>query len=326
MINDLTCRKSKHPFGQSNTTIKVQDLLTLTIMFPAAKTIAGLVDAVALRAPSRIALTSPFQSQRFTYDELRQTTTALAGWLDLYGYSKGDILVSDLPNVSENLFLQLACNRLGVAYATCKNLEGMQKFPKVQGAVSVAESGFLAETNFPAPCLSADFLIDLIHNGGLKDFTHEDFSREDDNLPHAYYNSTTPYTNQQALEQGEEAAWELSMYEDDVVCVSVTLCHAFGIGSAVSSAWTRGAVVALPAVGGIQGCGVPSERAAATLEVLEKEKCTLLFADTHTLKALPDPPHDLALRGGVCKIGSGSTFLEETREYGGVKLRTMGKK
>jgi hypothetical protein len=72
---------------------------------------------------------------------------------------KGDILVSDIPNVSENLFLQLAlaCYRLGVAYATCETLEGMANFPKVQGAVSVAESGFPAETNFPAPCLSADF-------------------------------------------------------------------------------------------------------------------------------------------------------------------------
>jgi hypothetical protein len=129
-------------------------------------------------------------------------------------------------------------------------------------------------------------------------------------LPHAYYTSTTPCTNQQALEQGEEAAWELSL---DVVCVSVTLCHAFDIGSAVSSTWTRGAAVALPAVCGIKGCGVPSERAAATLEGLEREKSTLLFVDTHTLKALPDQPHDLVLRGGVRKIGGGSTFLEETR-------------
>ena len=80
----------------------------------------------------------------------------------------------------------------------------------------------------------------------------------------------------------------------------------------------------LPAVGGIQGCGVPSERAAATFDALETEKCTLLFADTHTLKALPDVPEKLNLRGGICKIGSGSTILEETRKYGGIKLKTMG--
>jgi len=101
---------------------------------------------------------------------------------------------------------------------------------------------------------------------------------------------------------------------------------AFGMGSAVSSALMMGATIALPAVGGIRGCGVPSERAEATLEVLKEEKCTLLFADTHTLKALPEPPMDLAFRGGVCKVGSGSDFLEESKTYGGVKLMTLGKK
>ena len=82
----------------------------------------------------------------------------------------------------------------------------------------------------------------------------------------------------------------------------------------------------LPAVGGIQGCGVPSERAAATFEVLESERCTLLFADTHTLQALPDHPERLNLRGGVCKTGSGSDWLDETKSYGGIKLRTVGKR
>ena len=110
--------------------------------------------------------------------------------------------------------------------------------------------------------------------------------------------------------------------------MSITLCHAFGIGSAVGSALLSGAAVVLPAVGGIRGCGVPAERAAATLSVLESEACTLLFADTHTLKALP-PPTDAgalrALRGGVCKTGSGAAFLDEELEYAGVAMRTVGK-
>ena len=94
----------------------------------AARTIAGLVDAVAIRSPSKLALLSPFQSsQKFTYEELSTSTNALAGWLSLYGYERGDLLVSDLPNVSENLMLQIACNRLGVVYATAKNIEAMAK-------------------------------------------------------------------------------------------------------------------------------------------------------------------------------------------------------
>jgi len=78
-----------------------------------SRTIAAAVDAAALRFPSRLALTSPFQSQqRFTYHELQTTTKGLAVWLSKkYGFEKHDLLVSDLPNVSENLLLQIACNR-----------------------------------------------------------------------------------------------------------------------------------------------------------------------------------------------------------------------
>lgn len=299
----------------------------------ASNTITGLLDAASFRWASRIALKSPFQSHSLTYDQLRRTTKALAGWLDLYGYKKNDLMVSDLPNTSENLLLQLACNRIGVAYATAKNLESMAKFPKVKGAAVSASEGFLVDTALPLPPLSGDFLIDLIHNGGLDDFQDEEPTiisegtlDEPKTMAHGFYNSTTPFTNEDALTQGETAAFELAMCEDDIVCISITLCHAFGMGSAVCSSLTAGATIVLPAVGGIQGCGVPSERAKATLDVLKSEQCTLLFADTHTLKLLPEPKHltDLCLRGGVCKVGSGSTFAEETRIYGGIKLKTMG--
>jgi fatty-acyl-CoA synthase len=306
-------------------------------MTAARKTIAAVLDATALRFPTRTALVSPFQSHSFTYEELRKTSDALAGFLQLYGFERRDILISDLPNTTENLLLQLACNRLGVYYGTAKNIEQMAQFTKIKGAIAATSSGFLAETNLPLPYLSGDFLVELIHGGGksmgmsLDDFAlelNDQEAREDAaEAPHAYYNSaTSPYTNQQALQHGAEAAEELIVVEQDVVCIAVTLCHAFGMGSAVGSVLQRGACMALPAVGGIQGCGVPSERAAATFEVLESEKCTLLFADTHTLKALPDHPVRLNLRGGVCKIGSGSDWLDETRTYGGIKLRTMGKR
>lgn len=252
----------------------------------------------------------------------------MAKWLSRYGYQENDLIVSDLPNISENLLLQLACNRLGVGYGTAKNLEGMTQFPKVKGAVSATSQGFLAETNLPLPYLGGDFLMELIESGldgETDDFDDSVFAEEKASRPHGFYNSTKPYTNQQALDHGKDSINKLQITEQDVVCVSITLCHAFGIGSSVCAALQSGAAIALPAVGGIQGCGVPSERAAATLSCLESEECTLLMADTHTLKALPEPSSTLKLRGGVCKIGSGATFLEETREYAGVTLNTIGK-
>jgi hypothetical protein len=297
-------------------------------------TLAGALDAIAARAPSRLALTSPFQltqqqTQKFTYADLGRITNALASWLSLYGLERNDLLVSDLPNTSENLMLQIACNRLGVGYGTAKTIEQMAKFPKVNGAVSVNSRGFLAETILPLPYLSGDFLVDLIHNGGLDGFLDEDMDQGDLDDAHGFYNTTTPYTNRQLLQHGQETIDALPVIENDVICIAVTLCHPFGIGSAVASAFLTGATIALPAVGGIQGCGNPSERAAATLEVLKSEHCTLLFADTHTLQALPELSSEqtqkLSLRGGVCKIGSGSTYLKEARVYGSATMMTMGK-
>merc|ERR1719253_2271720 len=116
--------------------------------------------------------------------------------------------------------------------------------------------------------------------------------------------------------QGADALSALGLTADDRLLVSITLCHAFGIGSAVSSALQAGATVVLPGSSGIRGCGSPSQRAQVTLEVLASEKCTVLFADVHTLKALPPPgAADLsALRTGVCKVGSGADFLPDVRE------------
>ena len=113
---------------------------------------------------------------------------------------------------------------------------------------------------------------------------------------------------------GEDASDKLDMRNKDRVCVSITLCHAFGIGSAVGSCIQSGAAIVLPAVGGIRGCGDPKQRAKVTLDIISSEKCTVLFADTHTLKALPEPG-DLdisSLRTGVVKTGSGTKFLKDT--------------
>ena len=316
------------------------------------KTLAAVLDATAMKFPSRPALVSPFQNsrQRMTYDDLQQATDSLAGFLQLYGFERHDVLMSDLPNTTENIILQLACNRLGVSFGTVKTLEELKEFPKIKEAVSVDENSFLSETSFPLPSLGIEFLVDVIHAGGttrrdvggvkrevysMEHFDEEAVNNEDvsnTRPPHAYYNSMNNlYTNEQALQQAEEAAYELCMVEQDVVCISMTLCHAFGMGSAVGSCLLRGACMVLPAIGGIYGCGIPSERAAATMAVLESEQCTLLFADTHTLNALPDDhPERLNLRGGVCKIESGSDWLlpndKETRTFGGVSLRTMGTK
>ena len=111
---------------------------------------------------------------------------------------------------------------------------------------------------------------------------------------------------------GSAAASELAMTHMDRACISITLCHAFGIGSAVGSALLSQAAIVLPAVGGIRGCGDPAQRAKVTRDVLSETSATLVFADSHTLHgldALPPPPEVSKLRGGVVKVGSGGPLF-----------------
>eukprot|EP00959_Pyramimonas_sp_CCMP1952_P052518 1097937-Pyramimonas_sp.AAC.2 len=89
-----------------------------------------------------------------------------------------------------------------------------------------------------------------------------------------------------------------------------------------------GGTVMLPAVGGIRGCGDPAQRAQVTRDALVFTNSTLLFGDSHTIKALEplSVPQGLSLRGGVIKISSGTDFLDSNISYAGVELRNMGKK
>jgi AMP-binding enzyme len=330
------------------------------------RTIAALVDAAAHRTPTKIALKALQQLEQgttgtacttattttYTYEQLSETTNKIAAFLSLYGYERNDVLVSDLPNTSENLLIQLACNRLGVVYGTTKSIERMSKqFTKVKGAVVAdATTSFLSSINLPLPYLGNDYLSELINTGGLNDFAGDTYDVDDDtddnnagNHPHGLYNTSVPYTNEQAIQHGKDAAFHLSMSSDDVVCVAITLCHPFGIGSAICSTLYAGGTIVLPAtISGIIGCGIPSQRSLTTFDALRDERCTLLFADTHTMRSLdegvkrpngsianqlePVEPSDLPMfRGGVCKVGSGSKFLKSTIKFAGVSMKTMGK-
>jgi acyl-coenzyme A synthetase/AMP-(fatty) acid ligase len=253
------------------------------------------------------------------------------------GYKQGDVVVSDLPNIAENLILQIACSRIGVTYATVKDVNGLDALRgttdgRVRGAITCNKESFLASAalQHAAIVASDDDQAGSLHelfapaNGGL--------SFPDNNTVGGnwgFFNSTKALSAEEVVQLGTAAGEYLNISEADRVCVSITLCHAFGIASACAGTFLNGGAVVLPAVGGIRGCGVASQRADATLETLVSQRCTLLFADTHTLKALPEPTVDMdlsALRGGVVKVGSGSDFMEEEVQYAGVSMHTMSKR
>ena len=160
------------------------------------------------------------------------------------------------------------------------------------------------------------------------DYNVDDGDSHDESTALGYFNGSK-ITNGECLDLGEKLRGHLQLTDEDKVCVSVTLYHAFGIGTAVAGAFQAGAAVVLPAVGGLQGCGVPSQRAEVTMQVMLNERCSILIADTHTIKALDELGATTKLpdlRGGVCKVGPGSDFLDVKVLWNGVVLSTLGKK
>ena len=277
------------------------------------------------------ALLSPQQGVALSYLEIAQQAQGLSMGLKERGVGLGSIVATDLPNVSEALLLYLACARLGAAVATAPNAMVLSTLPTTPiCAVTASNNSWLAEASFQAPAIVAgqpemNSMTALLSSGYTTDNTVDDGI----DRPLGYFGTAIPLMHASALKQGQGMVHYWSIQPSDRICVSITLYHAFGIGSACSAAWQAGATIVLPAVGGLMGCGIPSQRAETTLCTLESQKCTLLFCDTHTMKAFGNESlekTDLsALRGGVCKTGSGTTFLKETIMLKGVTLATLGK-
>jgi acyl-coenzyme A synthetase/AMP-(fatty) acid ligase len=247
------------------------------------------------------------------------------------------VVATDLPNVAEGIMLHLACARLGAALAMAKNADMLNNsIPAViRCVVTPEQDSWLSNQSLAAPPILAggdemNSMLNRVHEDDSSLDTDDDEQASERAV--GYFNSSKPLTHGSALLLGQDMKRHFNMTQDDRVCVSIMLYHAFGIGSACSSALLSGAAIVLPAVGGLRGCGVPSQRAQVTLNTLVSEKCTLLFTDTHTLKALHDDSESLntaeltTLRGGICKTGSGSDILEETVDLASVALSKLGKK
>mmetsp|Transcript_112217 Transcript_112217/g.183048 ORF Transcript_112217/g.183048 Transcript_112217/m.183048 type:complete len:329 (-) Transcript_112217:106-1092(-) len=290
-----------------------------------------LAGAMLAQDPQSLALVAPLQQIRWTYSDLSARVGRIAGEMARLGYKAGDIVATDLASVPENLLLQLSASHLGAAVLTSKgaqNLKQLRQELNVRGACMSGGDSFLAGEEFPLQSISVEPLPGMLT---LRDIYENELGVTPapvaGDSPLGYYANTKPITNAAALEQGAAAKAQLSMGPKDVVLVSITLNHLFGIGSAVSGALLSGAAVVLPDASGVVGCGSPGQRAQVTFECLNSQGCTIFFADTHTLKALPSTESGSlpSLRGGVCKTGSGTTFLDQTVEYAGVQLTTIGK-
>jgi acyl-coenzyme A synthetase/AMP-(fatty) acid ligase len=245
------------------------------------------------------------------------------------GVGPGSVVATDLPNVAEGIVLFLACARLGASVATAKNAEGLVVMPSISVAVTASQHSWLVQESFTAPPIVAGE-AEMQSMLNLLPSKEQDVEGDSIDRPLGYFGSASPLMNSSAIQQGQDMARYLAMTSNDRVCVSITLYHAFGIGSACAAALQSGSAIVLPAVGGLQGCGIPSQRAEMTLRTLESQNCTLLFCDSHTLQAFEKESLEKAdlssLRNGVCKTGSGTDILDETRDLKGIRLATLGKR
>lgn len=319
------------------------------------RSLFSLVDRAARAHPTQIAVRSPFQRgsglEVLSYADLRRAGLQLAGRLfDRIGSKASNggkpipAVVSDLPNTVENLVLQVACSRLSVAYATVKDAKMLGDF--------MADGSSLVNFVHSVPASTESWLHSSGQGSQPESTSVEDLFKEllsgseeegpvltegcsgDEDRPHACFNTATkPLREREMMMLATDAQKTLQLLPTDKVCVSITLCHPFGIASGVGSVFSAGSTLVLPAVGGIRGCGVPAERAEACLKVLQEEECSVLFSDAPIIKQLEQLPSGNArglelphLRTGVVKTGSGGDFLEEKIRIGGTELWTMGKK
>lgn len=294
----------------------------------------------ALRSPSALALLSPKHKISWEYDELSTKVTRLAGGLRELGVRAGDAVVSDVPNVCENMLLQFAVSHLGATFVTAKDAGSLaSKVGAVRCAV-VNQPGTSWLWEFAQEQAGEQQVPSLVLDtsdgvpSGFLSFEEVANHAEDtmdpaasDGAPFASYNGSA-MTQAQALFLGFEAAAALGSAPADRTCVSITLCHSFGLGSGVGSALVSGGAVVLPAADGIRGCGDPKQRAAVTAEVLSESASTLLFADSHVIKNMHAGPGGgaLALRGGLVKVSSGTEIFDTGVTYAGVALQSIGKK
>eukprot|EP00965_Chrysotila_dentata_P207451 6184112-Pleurochrysis_carterae.AAC.2 len=175
----------------------------------------------------RLALIAPQQGVTWTYGELDQRCRSLARGLREVGVAKGSFAVSDLPNVCENLVLQLALAHLGASIATVKDAEGLAKLcdrETVCVALSSSRSSFLASAELKAPpIILAESSDEDIKPGSLlfqevssaPADTADALAREDGLM--GVYNGAS-LTHGTALSLARDAAAHLQTTPDDRAC------------------------------------------------------------------------------------------------------------
>jgi fatty-acyl-CoA synthase len=287
------------------------------------QTIGQNLAATVARHGDREALVVPFQDVRLTYEELAHEVERVARLLLSMGLEKGDRLGIWSPNCAEWVLVQYATAQVGVILV---NLNPAYRTSEVQYAL--AQSGcravmaapsfktsdyraMLQEVRPELPALEevlyfgAEGWDDVLERGA--DVSDDQLrAREaglsfDDPINIQYTSGTTGFpkgatlTHHNILNNGYFIGEGCAYTEDDRVCIPVPFYHCFGMVLGNLACTTHGATIVVPA---------PAFDPAATLQVVEAERCTSLYGVPTMFIAELDLPdferYDLgSLRTGI---------------------------
>jgi fatty-acyl-CoA synthase len=287
------------------------------------QTIGQNLAATAERHGDREALVVPFQDVRLSYVELTHEIERVARLLLSMGLEKGDRLGIWSPNCAEWVLVQYATAQVGVILV---NLNPAYRTSEVQYAL--AQSGcravmaapsfktsdyraMLQEVRPELPALEevlyfgAEGWDDVLERGA--DVSDDQLrAREaglsfDDPINIQYTSGTTGFpkgatlTHHNILNNGYFIGEGCAYTEDDRVCIPVPFYHCFGMVLGNLACTTHGATIVVPA---------PAFDPAATLQVVEAERCTSLYGVPTMFIAELDLPdferYDLgSLRTGI---------------------------
>ena len=245
-----------------------------------------------------------------------------------------------LDNVAENVLVQLACAIADISVCTVKTTEGIVNeigaLTVIHAAAKQSDleaAGYFLQSsgeeigsidsvmlhlpsNHVRPLLSRSRAAEEFLEFAEGNQRNSSKNKQEECC--AFYNSATGTSWTTLQKNGEAMIEHLDIGEEDIICVPITLCHAFGM-SATLAALSSSCTLLLPS---------PTASAEHTVAALESNGGTVLLADTHTLKALETsgfnaPP---TLRGGFVKVGSGDIIgAGPPAQWCDVRLATVGK-
>jgi fatty-acyl-CoA synthase len=260
------------------------------------ETIGANLERTAARFPERDALVVPFQDVRLTYAEFDAAVDQVARGLLALGLARGDRLALWSPNNAEWVLVQYATAKIGVilvninpAYRTHEVKYALEQSGcrVLISAPAFKTSDYVAmidEVRAELPRLERVILLDTVDWDALLDAagavtgdalrTRADELDIDEAINIQYTSGTTGFpkgatlSHHNLLNNGFFIGEGCRYTEQDRVCIPVPFYHCFGMVLGNLACTTHGAAIVVPA---------PAFDARATLETVERERCTSLY-------------------------------------------------